>query len=74
MYTKTPKTHISQSNSEASQDDPIRMARDHWVVRHGKVSDSTEIIDSIDIDMIDVRNFVLGLAGPCNTLCRPQRM
>ena len=41
-------------DSEDLSSDPVRMARDHWIVRQTKVSDSSEIIDSIDVDMIGV--------------------
>lgn len=46
----------SGSDSSGPEDDPIRTARDHWVVRQTVVSDSSEIIDSIDVEMIDVRS------------------
>ena len=42
--------------------DSVRIARDNWVVTN--VSDSSDIIDSIDVDMVDVRE--LGLLAARN--------
>jgi hypothetical protein len=55
-----PSDHINSGSVESFgpedlSDDPVRTARDNWAVRRTVVSDSSEIIDSIDVDMIDVR-------------------
>lgn len=46
----SPDQYQSQSN------DPIRLARDHWVGRSAYINDSSAIIDAIDVEMLDVRH------------------
>ncbi|KAF8529046.1 PIN domain-containing protein [Hysterangium stoloniferum] len=43
-----PAVDQDQSN------DPIRLARDHWVGRDAYINDSSTIIDAIDVEMLDV--------------------
>lgn len=61
-YDTRPTIYQDRSDPDELYNDPVRVARDHWVVRHTNISDSSEIIDSIDVDMIDVRNLWIYIA------------
>jgi hypothetical protein len=56
-YGTEPLIYPNHSDSLGQHDDPVRKARDLWAVRKTHISDSSEIIDSIDVDMIDVGTF-----------------
>ncbi|KAF8591417.1 hypothetical protein K439DRAFT_894135 [Ramaria rubella] len=49
----SPVRGLSEQEDATINDDPVRIARDHWVARPTYISDSSEIIDSIDVDMVD---------------------